>query len=101
MANKLGNNAQHALPLVGTEVWAALNHSCRQVALFLAKPERGLISLKVGYRGQHDFLAVAKRYADDGTIQVCFGSGPDFVGALLGLENSIDHDKWRPDKFSQ
>lgn len=84
----------------GTEVWASLLHSVPLVCKFVAFPEKGCISLKVTYRGADDFLAIAKRYGDDGIVQVCFGSGIEYVAALIGLEQAMDMDKWRPDKWA-
>lgn len=87
------------LPLAGSELWSAMAHSLPLIASDAANPQHGFVSLKVTYRGEHDWLAVGKKYDDSGVVVVCFGSGPDFVGALLGLERAIDQDKWRPDKY--
>lgn len=101
MVNKLGKESGLQLPLMGSEIWAALLHSVPTVTRFLGKPEQGAVNLKLSYRGALDWLAVAKRYGDDGTLEVCFGSGPDAVGCLLGLENAMDGNKWRPDKYAR
>lgn len=90
---------QPVLPMVGSELWAAIKSSAPLVTRLLVYPGDGIISLKVSYRGENDWLAIAKRYGEDGTIDVCFGSGLDYVGAILGLDRALDNDKWRPDKF--
>ena len=90
---------QAVLPLVGSELWASLKQSAPLVTRLLVFPGEGIVSLKVSYRGENDWLAIAKRYGEGGTIDVCFGSGLDFVGALLGLDHALDNDKWRPDKY--
>lgn len=87
------------LPLIGSELWGQLHTTCPLLCSLLLDPGRGLISLKVVYRGETDFLAVLKVYAGDGTVNVCFGSGVDYVGSLIGLERAIDQDKFRPDKW--
>lgn len=86
--------------LEGTRVWAEFMHSVPLLAKFLAYPSRAMVSLKVNYRGPGDFLAVCKRYNDDGAVEVCFGSGTDFVASLLGLEVAMDNQKWRLDKWA-
>lgn len=84
----------------GTEVWAAFSHQFPLLTRFMAFPEKGYISIKCTWRGESDFLAIAKRYGDSGLVQVCFGSGTDYVSALIGLEQAVDSDKWRPDKWA-
>lgn len=92
-------NATNQPVLAGSEVWAAIAHTVPLVTGLVAKGDSGFISLAVKYRAEYDFLAVAKRYNNDGRVDVIFGSGTDFVGSLLGLEAAIEDDKWRPDKW--
>jgi hypothetical protein len=54
--------------------------------------------LNIRQRGAGDWIAVAKRYGDDGGPQVLFATGFDFVGLLLNLEGSLAADRWREDK---
>lgn len=70
------------------------------VAGFIENREGDYISIRVSYRGPYDYLAVAKRYGDDGGIEVCFGSGYDFWSSLFGLQGSLASQAWRPDKFT-
>jgi hypothetical protein len=70
------------------------------VGALVANKHGDLISLKVSCRGQHDYLAIAKKYDDKGQIVVCFGSGADFVSSLLGLSVALDSHKWRPDRYA-
>lgn len=83
----------------GAAVWSALIEYVPTVSRHLARPADGMVSLKLLYRGDNDFLAVAKRYGGDGEIQVCFGSGSDVVQSLSGLEVAMDQNKWRRDKW--
>jgi len=54
--------------------------------------------LTVYQRSENDILAVLKRISDDGSPQVCFGNGFDFVAALVGLEGALRAGKWRADR---
>ena len=99
MSRKLADDQGIQLPFGGSTLWASLLDTVPLVARLCAYPEKGMVSLKVSYRGQHDWLAVMKRYNDDGRVDVCFGSGPDMIASLLGLERAVDQDKWRPDKW--
>lgn len=83
----------------GTQVWAALFELVPLVSRFLSKPQEGMVNFKLVWRGDNDFLAVAKRYGDDGIVEVVFGSGQDAVGSIIGLETAMEHSKWRPDKW--
>lgn len=95
----LGNNDKLQPSLAGSEIWAALNHTIPHVAAFVANKHGDMVNLKVSFRGEHDFLAIAKKYDDTGVLVVCFGSGPDFVSSLLGLAVAMEHNKWRPDRY--
>ena len=53
--------------------------------------------LLIKHRGVQDWIVVAKRIGPDGGPQVIFGSGFDFIGALLGLEGSLASNRWRVD----
>jgi len=99
MAKKLGKSGEFQLPLAGSELWAALDHVAPLLRRFVSLSGKGMVSLKVTFRGDNDYLAIAKRYNDDGVVEVCFGSGAEFVGSLLGLEVAMDQNKWRPDKW--
>lgn len=84
---------------VGSALWKAMGELVQEVTRYLAVPSKGVVSLKVAYRGERDWLAVLKRYTDEGKVEVLFGSGSDFVGALVGLETALEHDAWRLDKW--
>lgn len=60
-----------------------------------------LVNIKVTYRGNDEFLAIAKRYGGDGSLQVCFGGGSDFYSALSALQSAVASGRWKPDKYSQ
>jgi len=70
------------------------------VAKFLGLPSKGVISLKLSYRGENDWLAVMKRYNEENKVEVVFGSGVTWVSCLLGLEVAVEQDKWRLDKWA-
>jgi hypothetical protein len=99
MSKKLGSKPGQMNFLVGTELWSQIDKTLPELRRYLTQPSRGLISLKCAWRGEGDWLAIAKRYTDEGVVQVCFGSGTDFVSSLIGLEVAMDNDKWRPDKW--
>ena len=54
-------------------------------------------SLRIVSRAEGDILCVLKRYGDDGTILVTFGSGADFVTSLLAVESAVANSRWRVD----
>lgn len=83
----------------GNGIWTEFFAAVPLVAKFLANPGKGMVNFKLVWRGDNDFLAVAKRYADDGHVEVVFGSGQDAIGSVIGLENAMDQQKWRPDKW--
>lgn len=43
-------------------------------------------------------LAVLKRYASDGTPEVCFGVGYGVFGCLLAVDRVVQGGRWKPDK---
>lgn len=43
-------------------------------------------------------LVIAKGFGSDGTPMVCFGVGYDMVTALMGINATIQGNKWRIDK---
>lgn len=100
MARKKTEDGTQLAFFKGTEVWSAFSHTLPLLAKFMGFPAKGYISIKCTWRGESDFLAVAKRYGDDGLVQVLFGSGTDYVSALIGLEQAFDADKWRRDKWA-
>jgi hypothetical protein len=59
--------------------------------------EEDFTSLLIKHRGPMDWIVVAKKTGDDGGPLVCFGTGFDLVGALLGLEGTLASDRWRVD----
>lgn len=81
-------------------LFAALAKSCPNLAEQVSKDATDFNSIRIQYRGVYDWLAVCKRWGEDGSPEVIFGSGPDFVGAILGLEAALDKGAWRPDKFA-
>jgi len=56
------------------------------------------VDLRVKQRAYGDWLGIAKRYGPDGGLEVCFGTGHDFVSALLGLNGAMAANRWKPDK---
>lgn len=54
--------------------------------------------LRVKFRGDGDWLAIAKRDGPDGNPEVVFSSGVDLVTCLIALARSIEAGKWRADK---
>ncbi len=84
----------------GSRLWQEFRKEIEEVTRYLSLPAKGIVSLKLSYRGDKDWLAIMKRYNDQDKIEVLFGSGSSFVGALLGLEVSIEHDKWRLDRWA-
>jgi len=59
-----------------------------------------LVNIKITYRGSDEWLAIAKRYGGDGSLQVIFGGGGDAYSAFLRLDNNIANGAWRADKFA-
>lgn len=88
------------LSLKGNVLLAGMFKEAPQVTEVLLNEDKSLVNIKITYRGEGDYLAILKRYDDDGAPVVIFGSGVDFVTALLGLETAVDQDKWRPDKYA-
>lgn len=101
MNKKLGKTWKQLEMWPGSRLWQELAELCPLLALLIHSGETGWVSLKLAYRGTNDVLAVAKRYPDQGPVEVIFGSGTDVITALVGLENAIDQDKWRPDKYAK
>lgn len=92
--------SHHVQPTFSTgKIHATFAEATPSVYRLVSDTSEGFISIRLSYRGPHDWLAIGKRYGDDGSPEVIFGSGVDFASALLGLEASIDQNKWRPDKF--
>ena len=87
--------------LFGAKVVSAFSLTYPTVARFLDDGDNDLISLRITYRGQGDYLAVAKRYSSSGDVQVIFGSGHTWYGCLGGLEVAIEQGKWRQDKWNK
>jgi len=88
------------LSLKGNVLLAGFVKEVEDVTEVLLNADSSLVNIKISYRGPGDYLAILKRYDDDGTPTVIFGSGVDFITALLGLETAVGQDKWRPDKYA-
>jgi len=95
MAGKSGNGSEDNAFRVVSEALAQQLPSLYRVLVV----NRGDFDrLTVYQRSQDDILAVLKRVSADGSPEVCFGNGFDFVAALVGLEGSLKAGKWRADK---
>lgn len=86
--------------LPGLRFWKVWRKEIPEITRYLSLPQKEVVSLKISFRGENDFLAIMKRYNDEQKVEVIFGSGPDFIGCLLGLEVAIDQDKWRLDRYA-
>lgn len=91
---------QHQLSFEGGPVYQALFKACPNFTALFQSGGAEFNSVRIQFRGVYDFLAVCKRWGPDGTPEVIFGSGPDFVGAVLGLEAALEQGAWRPDKYA-
>jgi len=56
--------------------------------------------LSIKPRPDGTFLAVAMGYGSDGAPMVCFGQGYGVVGALMGLDKTMQAGNWKVDKFA-
>lgn len=56
--------------------------------------------LSIKPRPDGTFLAVAMGCSSDGSPMVCFGQGYGVVGALFGLDRSLQAGSWKVDKFA-
>lgn len=70
----------------------------QQLHAVLVRAAEDCVGLNVKHRDSGDWIAVLRRFGPDGTPQVAFGSGVDFIGALMGLEGSLAANRWREDK---
>lgn len=52
-------------------------------------------------KGERAYLAVLKRFGDDGTPEVCFASGINFWDLFLGMNAALSKGDWRTDKFEK
>jgi hypothetical protein len=68
-----------------------------QLHKVLVRADEDALGLNVKHRAPGDWLAIARRYGADGGPEVCFGTGYDLCGALLGLESAIAANRWRED----
>lgn len=60
----------------------------------------GFRSLTVNCRGNHDWLAMARRYDEHkGTWVIAFGNGQSFSGSIQSLHKSISGEKWYEDRY--
>ena len=98
---KSKQKVEYQTTLFGFRMYEALTKEIPLVFAFVSNSSEDFISLRISYRGPGDYLAIGKRYAGDGAPEVIFGSGPDFIGCLAGLEVALDQDKWRPDKYAK
>jgi hypothetical protein len=69
-----------------------------QLHAVVVRASEDVVGLNVKHRESGDWLAVLRRFGPDGQPQVAFGSGVDFIGALMSLEGSLAADRWREDK---
>jgi hypothetical protein len=69
-----------------------------QLHAVLVRADEECAGLNVKHRDSGDWIAVLRRYGPDGQPQVAFGSGVDFIGALMGLEGSLAANRWREDR---
>lgn len=77
---------------------AALQSATPQVYNLYRGDALDFVSLSVRHRGANDFIAVLRSLDEDGGPIVCFGTGFDYVGALLGLEGAVMGNRWRKDE---
>lgn len=71
--------------LRGLYVWAELDRE-------------DAIEVRFKHRGGGDWLAIVKRYGDDGGPQVLFAQAYDFVGALIASARALEIGQWKVDK---
>lgn len=83
-------------PFIG--LYNALVDSAGNLAAVVAYHSEDFVDLRVKQRGEGDWLGIVKRYGSDGGLEVCFGTGHDFVSCLLGLNGAMANDRWKPDK---
>lgn len=79
-------------------LYRALGGTLPQLGAFLVRENPDMVSLTLKQRGVGDWLAVLKAFDADGGPIVCFGTGFDVVGCLLGLEGALAANRWRVDK---
>lgn len=91
-----GKSTQRAFGFA-SEVAVVFDRELPQVSALVAGAAPEFEFLKILHRGQHDVLAILKRYGSDGKPEVLFGNGATFVDALYGLEGAFAANKWRPD----
>lgn len=65
---------------------------------FAAYHSEDFVELRIKQRAEGDWIAVAKRYAEDGGLEVAFGTGHDYVSCVLGLNGSLAANRWKADK---
>lgn len=79
---ELGDTLERLLPHLSS----VLGDSDDFIALYLKARDDGTI------------LAIAKKYASDGSPVVCFGSGYGVAGALMAIDATIQGGHWKVDK---
>lgn len=98
---KTRQDKEYQPSLYGSKVVSAFYLTYPTVAPFIDNASRDLVSLRITFRGEGDYLAVAKRYGSDGGLEVLFGSGHTWYGCLGGLETAMEQSKWRQDKWNK
>ena len=79
-------------------LYRALHGDLPQITALVMRDPELFDRLTVRQRGPNDVVCVLKRFADGPHGEVCFGTGSDFLGALLGLEGALSAGRWREDK---
>lgn len=54
--------------------------------------------IRLKFRPDGTTLAIAKGYAEDGSLVVCFGAGYGIAGALIAVDGTINSGNWREDR---
>lgn len=54
--------------------------------------------IRIKARADGTCLAIAKGFGPDGGETVCFGVGYDAIGALLGIDGTIQSGSWKVDE---
>lgn len=57
-----------------------------------------MVEIRFKHRGGGDWLVIAKRDELEGTPEVLFAQGYDFIGAVLALDNALNAGNWKKDK---
>lgn len=102
MTQRRNKQEELAQGLVGRDIYTVLYRAMvdavPQVLGQFVRDGADAVDLRIKRQDSGEWLAIGRRFGEDGTPEVIFGWGYDLVAALVALNAGIGAGRWKPDR---